>query len=131
MSEGIGICLICSELKKSTYECGCGWLENATHDPVVPVGFDPEVKEVHIEYRTEGGMKGRMIVRYCPSCGGAPDLAFGTLCRALKNDPNDPQLRARLDKLAVVSEVTEELAEIYEDEATASEVSGRSALAAE
>jgi hypothetical protein len=71
VSEGIGICLICSELEKSPYECGCGWLERAAHDLVVPVGFDPEVKQFHIEYHTEGGMKGRMVVRYCPSCGGA------------------------------------------------------------
>lgn len=70
LSDGIGICLICSELEKSPYECGCGWFENATHDPTVPVGFDLEVKEFHIECRSESGMKGQMILRYCPSCGG-------------------------------------------------------------
>lgn len=62
---------------------------------------------------------------------GNPSLAFATLCRALKNDPNDPGLRARLNTLAVESDVVDELAEIYEDEASAAEVTGRSALAAE
>lgn len=61
----------------------------------------------------------------------APDLAFGTLCRALKNEPNDPNLRDRLNKLAVESGAVEELAEFYEDEAIGAEVGGRSALAAE
>jgi golgin subfamily B member 1 len=60
-----------------------------------------------------------------------PSLAFATLCRALKNDPNDPALRERLNKLAETIEVVDELAEIYEDEAVAADSSGRSGLGAE
>ncbi len=61
----------------------------------------------------------------------APGLAFGTLCRALKNDANDLNLRERLKRLAAQADVIEELAEMYEDEALAADVGGRSALAAE
>ena len=61
----------------------------------------------------------------------APDLAFGTLCRALKNEPNDPNLRDRLNKLAVQSGAVEDLVEFYEDEAAGAEISGRTALAVE
>ena len=61
----------------------------------------------------------------------AADLAFMTLCRALRVEPNDPQLRERLNRLGAQSEVTEELCELYEEEALAAEVSGKHALGAE
>jgi tetratricopeptide (TPR) repeat protein len=60
-----------------------------------------------------------------------PDLAFVTLCRALKHDPGDLPLRQRLKNIAVFSDVVDDLCEVFEDEALAAEVSGRGALAAE
>ena len=61
----------------------------------------------------------------------APDLAFITLCRALKNEPSDPSLRGRLKGLARLNETVDDLIEVYDDEALAADVSGRSSLAAE
>ena len=61
----------------------------------------------------------------------APEMAFATLCRALKLDPSDEVLQERLQHLAVLSEVVDELAELYTDEGDAAEAQGRSALAAE
>lgn len=61
----------------------------------------------------------------------ATDLAFVTLCRALKHDPTDVQLRQRLRRLAAASEVVDDLTEVFEDEALAADVSGKSSLAAE
>jgi tetratricopeptide (TPR) repeat protein len=60
-----------------------------------------------------------------------PDIAFMSLCRAVKNDPQDTQIRDRLLTLARANDVVDELCEVYEDEATAAETTGRSALAAE
>jgi len=62
---------------------------------------------------------------------GVPDIAFMSLCRAVKHDPQDARLRDRLLALARANDVVDELCEVYEDEATAAEESGRGALAAE
>lgn len=61
----------------------------------------------------------------------APDLAFVTLCRAMKHDPTDQHLRQRLRRLANASDVVDDLSEVLEDEALAAEVGGKSSLAAE
>lgn len=61
----------------------------------------------------------------------APDLAFVTLCRALKHDPGDQQLRHRLRRIANSSGVVDDLSEVLEDEALSAEVSGKTSLAAE
>ena len=61
----------------------------------------------------------------------AVDLAFVTLCRALKHDPGDDSVRERLKALAIAGEVTDELIEVFEDEALAADVAGKSTLAAE
>jgi golgin subfamily B member 1 len=61
----------------------------------------------------------------------APDIAFVTLCRALKHDPADQQLRQRLRRLANASGVADDLSEVLEDEALSAEVSGKTSLAAE
>ncbi len=61
----------------------------------------------------------------------AVDLAFVTLCRALKHDPGDHAVRKRLKALAVAGEIVDELIEVFEDEALAAEVAGKSTLAAE
>jgi tetratricopeptide (TPR) repeat protein len=45
-----------------------------------------------------------------------PEMAFLALCKAFREDPADPELRARLDALAVSSGHEEELAAVYEDE---------------
>lgn len=62
---------------------------------------------------------------------GNPSLAFATLCRALKNDSNDPALRAQLSAVAAANELSDELAEILGDEANAADSEGRGTLAAE
>ncbi|HSD22085.1 MAG TPA: tetratricopeptide repeat protein [Anaeromyxobacter sp.] len=45
-----------------------------------------------------------------------PQLAFLALCKAFREDPADPALRARMEALADASGHEEELAAIYEDE---------------
>ena len=73
ISEGSGVCVICSELEEHAYECACNWLENAAKDPHVPVGFDTQVNEYYVERRNDRGeVAGQMVVRFCPFCGGAP-----------------------------------------------------------
>lgn len=61
----------------------------------------------------------------------APDMAFVTLCRALKHDPGDGSTRERLKRLAGRTGTLDDLCEVFEDEAIAAEVGGRSSLAAE
>jgi tetratricopeptide (TPR) repeat protein len=45
-----------------------------------------------------------------------PELAFLAACKAFRDDPADPAVRAELERLAEASEHHEELAAIYEDE---------------
>ncbi|HET7826919.1 MAG TPA: tetratricopeptide repeat protein [Anaeromyxobacter sp.] len=45
-----------------------------------------------------------------------PELAFLALCKAFREEPADPELRARMETLAEASGHEEELAAIYEDE---------------
>jgi hypothetical protein len=52
------------------YDCDCGWLDRAANDPAVPIGFDDRTNEYYVEVRGNGGVEGRMLIRYCPSCGG-------------------------------------------------------------
>lgn len=47
--------------------CRCAWLRNAAAKQEVPVRFDEEVGEYHVEHR-DGGFS---IIRHCPWCGGA------------------------------------------------------------
>jgi tetratricopeptide (TPR) repeat protein len=61
----------------------------------------------------------------------APDMAFVTLCRALKSDPTDAEVRQRLKALAAQLENVDDLCEVFEDEAAVAEVSGRTTVAAE
>lgn len=52
------------------YACDCGWLARAADDPAVPIGFDAQTNEFYVELRGPGQLEGRMIIRFCPSCGG-------------------------------------------------------------
>ena len=45
-----------------------------------------------------------------------PELAFVALCRAFRDDPADPDLRAGLQRLATATSHGEELAALYEEE---------------
>jgi golgin subfamily B member 1 len=47
---------------------------------------------------------------------GDSTLAFLALCKAFREDPADPEVRARMEALAAKSGLEEELAAIYEDE---------------
>ncbi|MEW5851465.1 MAG: tetratricopeptide repeat protein [Myxococcota bacterium] len=57
--------------------------------------------------------------------------AFGALCRALKVDRTDKSLQEYLLEVARAQGTVEELAEIYEDEASSAELEGRTPVAAE
>lgn len=50
-------------------KCDCGTVENASQEPQHPIRFDPELNEYYIALDTTG--KGRMMIYYCPFCGGA------------------------------------------------------------
>jgi hypothetical protein len=52
------------------YDCDCGWLARAADEPAVPIGFDPQTNEYYIQMGGLGELKGRMFIRFCPSCGG-------------------------------------------------------------
>jgi len=52
------------------YDCDCGWLARAADDPAVPIGFDAQANEYYVEMRGSGQMEGRLVIRFCPSCGG-------------------------------------------------------------
>lgn len=45
-----------------------------------------------------------------------PELAFIALCRALREDPVDPQLRRNLERVAAAAESEEELVALYQEE---------------
>ena len=46
--------------------CDCGLLENASKEPAHAIRWDEEMNEYYIAY----GNSGRMMVYYCPFCGG-------------------------------------------------------------
>lgn len=46
--------------------CDCGSLENASKEPDHAIRFDAQMKEYYIAY----GTGSRMMVYYCPHCGG-------------------------------------------------------------
>jgi hypothetical protein len=52
------------------YDCDCGWLARAANDPGVPIGFEVQTNEYYVEVRGPGGLEGRMIIHFCPNCGG-------------------------------------------------------------
>jgi golgin subfamily B member 1 len=58
-----------------------------------------------------------------------PDMAFMSLCRGLSFGPSDTEIHKRLVSLAISNDCVEELVEVYEDEATRSEVSGNNDVA--
>lgn len=62
---------------------------------------------------------------------GMGGLAFMTFCRALKHDPQDQQIHEGLERLAIENETVDELCEVYEDESTAAEATGRGVVAAD
>jgi hypothetical protein len=53
--------------KKRNDVCTCGALEHASKEPGHSIRWDPESNEYYIAYGNEGG---RMMVYYCPFCGG-------------------------------------------------------------
>lgn len=46
--------------------CTCSVLEMASKEPNHPIHFDPQMSEYYISF----GSGGRMLIRYCPFCGG-------------------------------------------------------------
>jgi hypothetical protein len=52
------------------YACDCGWLARAADEPAVPVGFDRQTNEYYIQMRGSGQLEGKIIIRFCPYCGG-------------------------------------------------------------
>lgn len=57
--------------------------------------------------------------------------SFGALCRALKVDRGNAAIRTRLLELARKQGTVEELAEVYEDEASGADLEGRTPIAAD
>lgn len=47
----------------------CNTLRRAVAEPVYPIRYDPEVREVHLDLRGDRE-HGITILRYCPFCGG-------------------------------------------------------------
>lgn len=47
--------------------CDCGPLENASKEPGHPIRWDEPMNEYYIAH----GKDGRMMVYYCPFCGGS------------------------------------------------------------
>src|SRR6185503_20397375 len=47
--------------------CDCGVLEKASQEPNHPIRWDEKLNEYFIAYRSGG----RMMVYYCPFCGGS------------------------------------------------------------
>jgi hypothetical protein len=56
--------------------CDCGVLENASKEPDHPIRWDDRMNEYYIAH----GKGGRMMVYYCPFCGGStPKSRRGSL----------------------------------------------------
>ena len=66
-------------------QCECNWLSNAASDPSVPIEFDPRLNEYHLV--TKGAGEGRMLLYFCPFCGGsAPKSARASLFAYVPSD---------------------------------------------
>lgn len=50
--------------------CVCGLLRRLANDDDVPICYVLEFNEFHLTYRSSNH-QGAIIIRYCPSCGGA------------------------------------------------------------
>ncbi len=58
--------------------CKCGFLERNADHPDSPIRFDAEMNEYHFIHSTSLGGEARMIIYYCPFCGGrAPESKRG------------------------------------------------------
>lgn len=50
--------------------CECDWFGRAVAEPGVPIAFDSDMNEYHLVHDGPRG-PGRMVLRYCPFCGGS------------------------------------------------------------
>ncbi len=59
--------------------CSCDWLDAANAEPDVPIRFDPRTNEYSLVYANPEGER-RLIIYYCPFCGGAaPESTRGSM----------------------------------------------------
>jgi hypothetical protein len=66
--------------------CKCGYLERASDEPMVPIVFDEQTNEYHIE---NVGDAGHRVIYHCPFCGGAaPPSKRGSLFATITQDEN-------------------------------------------
>ena len=72
--------------------CTCAYLENATANPDLPIGFDAQVNEFHFRYGPMPGEVGesRLNIYHCPFCGGAaPESKRDSLFAAIPEQERD------------------------------------------
>jgi hypothetical protein len=82
-------------------ECRCVVLDRLAKEPAVPVVFDPELNEYHIE-RADGGS---VMVYHCPFCGGrTPKSRRGDLFMHITGAEHE-RLRGIVRNLESVSDV--------------------------
>src|SRR5262245_4549173 len=85
--------------------CSCGSLEEEADDPDSPVEFDRRLHEYHIH----GSQRRYVILRYCPSCGGAAPPSKRQQLFAHIDDAETSRLRRLTKPLKTLRQVLKTL----------------------
>lgn len=88
---------------KRSHVCECGALENASKEPDHPIRWDEPMNEYYIAH----GKEGRMMVYYCPFCGGStPQSRRGSFFAHVTRH-EDRRIRELLRGLRTVRDVVD------------------------
>jgi len=81
--------------------CDCKVLENASKEPGHPIRWDERMNEYHIVY----GEGGRMMIYYCPFCGGSVPKSKRSSLFAHVDHAEQVRIYGLFEKLRTVADV--------------------------
>jgi hypothetical protein len=101
--------------------CECGSLESAANNPDIPISFDRELNEYHLEYDVSYGEahdeqgKAKMMIYHCLFCGGVASHSRRELCFAQISETEKNRLHQLIEGIRSLDEVINRFGEPHED----------------
>jgi hypothetical protein len=93
--------------------CTCSFLERSARDPSLPIVYDQESNEYHIEFEARGKVTGTgsLMIYHCPFCGGtAPKSQRDKLFAVIPRDEAD-RLYELFSNIKTLDEVLQQFGE--------------------